>query len=138
MFGPASSQVDVFDEAVQPLFDRFINGDSCVLFAYGMTNAGKTHTIQGTTLNPGILPRLVDKILEHLRKSDATAGKQILQISMLEIYQEKIFDLLNKNNRDKLQIRDANGRVEVSKLSSYQVTNSIEANKLLDKATSAR
>jgi len=138
VFGPASSQVDVFDEAVQPLFDRFINGDSCVLFAYGMTNAGKTHTIQGTTLNPGILPRLVDKILEHLRKSDATAGKQILQISMLEIYQEKIFDLLNKNNRDKLQIRDANGRVEVSKLSSYQVTNSIEANKLLDKATSAR
>ena len=138
MFGPASSQVDVFDEAVQPLFDRFVNGDSCVLFAYGMTNAGKTHTIQGTTLNPGILPRLVDKILEHLRKSDATAGKQILQISMLEIYQEKIFDLLNKNNRDKLQIRDANGRVEVSKLSSYQVTNSIEANKLLDKATSAR
>ena len=99
-----------------------------------MTNAGKTYTIQGSPQNPGVLPRLVHKILELTNNDE----ERTLRVSMLEIYQEKIFDLLGKTRGEKLQIRDANGKVEINKLSSHVITVPAEAVKLLDKATSLR
>lgn len=98
-----------------------------------MTNAGKTYTIQGNNANPGILPRLVDNVLS---KVSMESGYD-LSISMLEIYQEKVYDLLSKR-RDKLTIRDGNGHVEVLKLSSNVITSSNEAMKLLDLASTHR
>jgi hypothetical protein len=122
VFGPDSTQGDVFLCAAQPLFDRFVNGDSSVLFAYGMTNAGKTHTIQGNKSTPGIMPLLVQEVLGHLHMSGSTEWD--LNISMLEIYQEKIYDLLNeKKKKEKLSIRDGNGRVEVMGLSQHPISS---------------
>jgi kinesin family protein 22 len=118
-----------------PLVDRFLQGENCVFFAYGMTNSGKTHTIQGTEKNPGLLPRLVNEILEMMQK-----GKDddwVLEASMLEIYQEKIFDLLGKK-KDKLLIRDANGKVEVCKLSSHSIASTADAIKLMNAAAVKR
>lgn len=133
VFGPDSKQNDVFNHVAVPLLERFLQGDSCVLFAYGMTNAGKTYTIQGNTQQPGIMPHLVNAILQ--RMADKTEWD--LQTSMLEIYQEKIFDLLGKK-RDKLSIRDGNGRVEVIKLSSHPISSADEAVRLMDDAASRR
>jgi hypothetical protein len=98
-----------------------------------MTNAGKTYTIQGTPENPGILPKLLSELLEIM------TGKNNweLNISMLEIYQEKIYDLLS-NKKEKLSIRDGNGKVEVSKLSYHQVNSTEESIKLMDMASSKR
>eukprot|EP00602_Paraphysomonas_sp_CaronLab_P003674 CAMPEP_0185032250 /NCGR_PEP_ID=MMETSP1103-20130426/20198_1 /TAXON_ID=36769 /ORGANISM="Paraphysomonas bandaiensis, Strain Caron Lab Isolate" /LENGTH=697 /DNA_ID=CAMNT_0027568079 /DNA_START=1 /DNA_END=2094 /DNA_ORIENTATION=+ len=132
VFGPTTAQSDVFDKAVLPLVTRFINGESCILFAYGITNAGKTHTIQGTPQDPGILPRLVNKLLEELSPSD----KADITLSMFEIYQEKLFDLLSK--RTKLSVRDRNGQVEINNLSHHPVTSSKEAHKLITKGSSKR
>ncbi len=137
VFGAQSTQVDIFDTSVEPLLNRFMQGESCVLFAYGMTNAGKTYTIQGTPQNPGLLPRLVSQLFERMEYE-----KQIkwdLQVSMLEIYQEKIFDLLSKNSKkDKLNIRDGNGRVEVCKLSSHSISSAQDAFKLMNDASGRR
>ena len=60
-----------------------------------------------------------------------------LNISMLEIYQEKIYDLLS-SKKEKLSIRDGNGKVEVGKLSYHQVTSTEESIKLMDMASSKR
>ena len=117
------------------MLDKFFKGDSCVLFAYGITNAGKTHTIQGEQNEPGILPRLVNALLEKIQLSSAKSSD--LKISMLEIYQEKLYDLLGKK-QEKLAIRDGNGRVEVVNLSSHSITSSKEAFKLLTKAAAKR
>jgi kinesin family protein 22 len=103
-----------------------------VLFAYGISNAGKTHTILGTPTDPGIIPRLVTTVHDTL----AVGHKDELKVSMFEIYQEKIFDLLNK--RTKLSIRDQNGRAEVANLSTHSVSSPIEAQKLLNKGSSKR
>jgi kinesin family protein 22 len=136
IFSPQSQQNDVFDICVQPLLEKFIQGESCVLFAYGMTNAGKTYTIQGNTANPGILPRLVNAILGQATEQFVDAR---LQLSMLEIYQEKIFDLLNSSSkREKLTIRDGNGKVEVGKLSAHPIGSDEEAFKLLSTASANR
>lgn len=133
IYGPTSRQTDVFNKTVAPLVERFLQGDSCVLFAYGMTNAGKTYTIQGTSQEPGVLPRLVGTVLERMDEQSDWE----LQTSMFEIYQEKIYDLLS-NKKDKLSIRDGNGRVEVLKLSSHHVSSAQDAIKLLDEASVRR
>lgn len=123
----------MFDQAIVPLVtDRFLKGESCVLFAYGISNAGKTHTILGTPLDPGIIPRLVTKVHDTL----PVGQKDELKLAMFEIYQEKIFDLLNK--RTKLTIRDHNGRAEVANLSHHAVNSPLEAHKLLNKGSSKR
>lgn len=104
VFPQATDQPEVFDEVGKPMLQRFLRGESCVLFAYGMTNSGKTHTIQGYNNNPGLLPRIVDSVLEKV-SSDSTNNSYFdLHVSMLEIYQEKVFDLLSKR-RDKLTVR---------------------------------
>lgn len=82
------------------------------------------------------MPRLVSAILERI-DAGGEDGDWELSTSMLEIYQEKIYDLLSKK-RDKLSIRDGNGRVEVCKLSSHVVTSSLEAFKLMDEGSSRR
>ena len=133
IYGPSSKQTDVFNKTAAPLLERFLQGDSCVLFAYGMTNAGKTYTIQGTSQEPGVLPRLVSSVLEKMNEQSDWE----LQTSMFEIYQEKIYDLLS-NKKDKLSIRDGNGRVEVLKLSSHHVSSAQDAIKLLDEASVRR
>lgn len=124
-------QEEVFEQSTAPLLRRFLNGENCVLFAYGMTNAGKTHTIQGNNSSPGILPRLVTAILDEMAR---TTTEWDLHVSMLEIYQENIYDLLSKKRKDKLTIRDANGKVEVNKLSTHSVKSTKEACKLMDTA----
>ena len=133
VFGPDQNQEMVFTGIVAPLLNRFLSGDSCVTFAYGMTNSGKTHTIQGVKNDPGILPRLVDSVLEHFSGTESWE----LSISMMEVYQENIYDLLGRK-REKLKIRDVNGRVDVNNLSSHPLGSAAEAVKLMDKAAKAR
>ena len=128
-----STQEEVFKHSVQPLMSRFMGGDSVVFFAYGMTNAGKTHTIQGDKDRPGVLPLLVEAVLNQLKDMD----EWDLQTSMMEIYQDKIYDLLGKK-KDKLSIRDGNGRVEVMKLSSHPIGSADEAVDLMNAAAVKR
>ena len=125
-------------QAMSPLLGRFLKGDNCVFFAYGMTNSGKTHTIQGTEADQGLLPRLVTKVLEAIQNSPSNQSE--LTASALEIYQEKIFDLLGKktDKPEKLSIRDGSGKVEVCKLSEHPITLITDVTKLMDVAAANR
>jgi kinesin family protein 18/19 len=58
-----------------------------------MTNAGKTYTIQGTPQNPGILPKLMDDAFRRA-KTINDYHNYCFKLSILEIYQEKLYDLL--------------------------------------------
>jgi kinesin family protein 22 len=132
VFDAHSQQTEIFQHTTQPMLKRFVeSNENCVIFAYGMTNAGKTHTIQGTNNNPGIFPRLVASILESKIASSS------LHVSALEIYQENIYDLLGKR-REKLSIRDGYGKVEVNKLSFHSINSTQDAFKLMDTAASKR
>jgi hypothetical protein len=133
VFGPDSSQEEIFQFSTVPLLQKFIEGEDVMIFAYGMTNAGKTYTIQGNSTNEGVFPRLMNHIFEVM----PTMKGPRLNISMLEIYQEKIYDLLG-SRRDKLNIRDGNGRVEVVNLSSHPVGSVQEGNRLLQSASEKR
>jgi hypothetical protein len=163
VFGTESSQDDVYDDTVEPLMQKFMKGESCVLFAYGMTNAGKTHTIQGNKEDPGAMPKLINSCLDHIsceneRESEDSDVQWELKISALEIYQDKVYDLLTTKERNSshselpkhsrridrpmkreaLTLRDGHGRVEVLHLSHHKVSSAEQAVDLMDAASNRR
>lgn len=69
-----------------------------------MTNAGKTFTVSGTDEKPGLLPRALSALFEHIEAlpeqhgslpSNVSAQDLIVQASYLEIYNDQCFDLLH-------------------------------------------
>jgi len=63
VFPPGTSQKQFFDGTVHSLVSEFVSGQNCLVFTYGVTNSGKTYTIQGDQqANTGILPRCLDVI----------------------------------------------------------------------------
>ncbi|XP_063163496.1 kinesin-like protein KIF20B isoform X2 [Candoia aspera] len=67
VFGPKTTQKELFDGAVkQPVLD-FLRGHSRLIFTYGVTNAGKTYTYQGTDEDGGILPRALDMLFKSMQ-----------------------------------------------------------------------
>ena len=99
-----------------------------------MSNAGKTHTIEGTSSTPGVLPILASKLLERLAAQSTSS--QDLKISMLQIYNEKMTDLLH--SKKKVTIRDRNGEVDVGDLTYHSITTPKEASKLITKGLKNR
>ncbi|KAJ3088513.1 Kinesin-like protein kif22 [Quaeritorhiza haematococci] len=75
-------------------FNNYV-GHNATVFAYGQTGSGKTHTINGTRENPGIIPRTIKYLLAQIHEDPTLADAKVtINVSYLEIYNEKIFDLL--------------------------------------------
>ncbi|XP_077506701.1 uncharacterized protein LOC144115942 isoform X3 [Amblyomma americanum] len=72
VFPEGSSQEQLFQGVVEELLDAFIEGKNVLLFAYGPTAGGKTHTMQGPCTDPGIVPRTLHRLFHLL-------GTQICQ-----------------------------------------------------------
>ncbi|NXD59540.1 KI20A protein, partial [Corvus moneduloides] len=67
VFGPETTQSEFFEGSVKDIVRAYVNGVNGLVFTYGVTNAGKTFTIQGTSKDLGILPRSLDVIFNHIR-----------------------------------------------------------------------
>ncbi|XP_014911726.1 kinesin-like protein KIF20A isoform X1 [Poecilia latipinna] len=66
VFGPQTTQDELFRGAVRTQVFDFLEGENALIFSYGVTNAGKTFTIQGTPKDPGILPRVLDAVFSYI------------------------------------------------------------------------
>ncbi|NXG19019.1 KI20A protein, partial [Grallaria varia] len=66
IFGPDVGQKLFFDETVKQVVKDVLNGQNCLVYTYGITNSGKTHTIQGTNQDVGILPRSLATIFNSV------------------------------------------------------------------------
>ncbi|NXM10804.1 KI20A protein, partial [Ploceus nigricollis] len=67
VFGPETTQSAFFEGSMKDIIRAYVNGVNGLVFTYGVTNAGKTFTIQGTSKDLGILPRSLDVIFNHIR-----------------------------------------------------------------------
>ncbi|NXJ95571.1 KI20A protein, partial [Corythaixoides concolor] len=67
VFGPETTQSEFFEGSMKEIVRAYVNGVNGLVFTYGVTNAGKTFTIQGTSKDFGILPRSLDVIFNHVR-----------------------------------------------------------------------
>ncbi|TVY32388.1 Kinesin-related protein [Lachnellula subtilissima] len=83
----------VYDSSAKRLVRRVMEGYHGTVFAYGMTGTGKTFSMQGTATSPGVIPLAITDIFSYIRETPLR--EFLLRVSYLEIYNEKIHDLLS-------------------------------------------
>lgn len=94
VFTKSAAQQDVFEETTKPLISTLFQGKDGLLFAYGVTNAGKTYTVEGTTEQPGIIPRTLDEVFRMCNDENSKSDAQYtVSVSYLQVYNEKVQDL---------------------------------------------
>ncbi|XP_026207580.1 kinesin-like protein KIF22 isoform X2 [Anabas testudineus] len=104
--GEQTTQQEVFLSSVKPILPHILNGQNASVFAYGPTGAGKTHTMLGTSEQPGVIPRAVREVFNLVKAKDEDEGWDYsIGMSYLEIYNEKVLDLLSPGSQD-LPIRE--------------------------------
>lgn len=103
--GEQTTQQEVFLN-VKPILPHILNGQNACVFAYGPTGAGKTHTMMGSSDQPGVIPRAVCEVCKLVKaKGDDEGWDYSIGMSYLEIYNEKVLDLLSPSSLD-LPIRE--------------------------------
>ena len=89
-----------------------------LVFAYGATGAGKTHTMLGTPEDPGVIARTVRALYEKIDLMKEKNNDSLYDVSVqyLEVYNEKINDLLTDGAKGKdLPLREAGGEITISR-----------------------
>ncbi|EXJ65134.1 centromeric protein E [Cladophialophora yegresii CBS 114405] len=92
VFTTHDDNAKVYDSAAKRLVRRVMEGYHGTVFAYGMTGTGKTFSMQGTMSSPGVIPLAITDIFSYIRETPHR--EFLLRVSYLEIYNEKIHDLL--------------------------------------------
>ncbi|KAJ7634481.1 kinesin-like protein [Roridomyces roridus] len=134
-----ATQQSIFETDVLPLIDVALGGVTVTIFAYGVTSSGKTHTMQGTPKDPGVIPRVVEALFAKNAASDSAEAAQVT-VSYIEIYKDDVYDLLvARENAPKLPVRENdNGMVFVAGLVSSPITSVTDFQTLYDTATARR
>eukprot|EP01137_Pigoraptor_chileana_P002394 Opistho-2@2295 len=132
VFGEASSDREVYDVVGRPIVKEILRGFNGTVMACGQTGAGKTHTISGPK---GIIPRVIRQIFGRVSRDHSSEYR--VTLSFLQIYQERIQDLLSDASGP-LEIREhPQTGVFVDNLSEFVVRSPKEVKALL-KAGRAR
>jgi len=100
VLGPQSTQEHVYS-TVAPLISSVLDGYNVCIFAYGQTGSGKTFTMEGNPEMPGISRRAVTDIFAQLVEREDEEEVSV-RLSMLEVYNEEIKDLLDPKKEKKL------------------------------------
>ncbi|XP_023915824.1 kinesin-like protein KIN-14N [Quercus suber] len=150
VFMPDATQDDVFVEISQ-LVQSALDGYKVCIFAYGQTGSGKTYTMMGRPGHPeqkGLIPRSLEQIFQTRQALKAQGWRYEMQVSMLEIYNETIRDLLSTNRSSSTDNgvagkqyaikHDGNGNTHVSDLTILDVRSAKEVSFLLDQAEQSR
>lgn len=138
VYTPKDDQVDVFADAA-PLVISVLDGYNVCIFAYGQTGTGKTFTMEGTEQNRGVNYRTLEKLFEAAKERRETVSYNI-SVSVLEVYNEQIRDLLaTSSTSKKLEIKQASdGFHTVSGILEAKVDNIKEVWNVLQAGSSAR
>ncbi|GAA5981651.1 hypothetical protein JCM11641_003933 [Rhodosporidiobolus odoratus] len=141
VFQMETKQEEVFEYGVKGIVDDVMDGYNGTVFAYGQTGSGKSHTMMGPDIDDvemkGIIPRLTEQIFASIMASPANL-EYLVKVSYMEIYMERIRDLLAPEN-DNLPVHEDKARgVYVKNLSDFYVSNSAEVYEIMRQGGSAR
>ncbi|ORZ29754.1 hypothetical protein BCR44DRAFT_1418978 [Catenaria anguillulae PL171] len=105
VFWTDTHQSQLYEDAVAPLLEKFLEGFNATVLAYGQTGSGKTYSM-GTGLdgnigteNQGIVPRAISVMFDELPRRYPEPSSYSVAVSFLELYNEELIDLLNPSNR---------------------------------------
>ncbi|KAL7405798.1 hypothetical protein ABVT39_007354 [Epinephelus coioides] len=133
VFPPQATQEEVFLE-VQSLVTSCIDGFNVCIFAYGQTGSGKTYTMEGEVDNPGINQRALRLLFSEVTEK-APDWDYKISVSMVEIYNETLRNLLGENPTDKLDIKmnpDGSGQLYVPGLTEITVQSPEDINRVFE------
>ncbi|EPY24638.1 kinesin [Strigomonas culicis] len=141
-------QQSVYETIGRPMLEEAYKGFNVCLFAYGQTGSGKTYSLLGDISDEekqGVAPRFVQELFDEAqRRVDEDTDLTIkVSLSMIEVYMEKVRDLLAPRQRgqepEALEIHeDSNRRVYVKDASVHQVLGSERTMQLLRKGNANR
>eukprot|EP00879_Flechtneria_rotunda_P024890 GHRR01026413.1.p1 GENE.GHRR01026413.1~~GHRR01026413.1.p1 ORF type:complete len:401 (+),score=95.22 GHRR01026413.1:223-1425(+) len=134
VFDWESTQKEVYQNTAASIVNSTLEGYNGTIFAYGQTGTGKTHTMEGYSDDPaqqGIIPQSFDHIFRAIEGSADT--QYLVRASFLEIYNEEIRDLLSKNPKDKLELKEhKDSGVYVKNLNAFVVKSVPEIRNVLE------
>ncbi|KAK7151477.1 hypothetical protein R3I94_007957 [Phoxinus phoxinus] len=133
VFPTQATQEEVFQE-VQSLVTSCIDGFNICIFAYGQTGSGKTYTMEGVPEDPGINQRALRLLFSEVSEKKPDWDYKIT-VSMVEIYNETLRNLLGDNPNEKLDIKmcpDGSGQLYVPGLTEFTVESVEDINKVFE------
>nr|XP_027807483.1 kinesin-like protein KIFC2 isoform X4 [Marmota flaviventris] len=117
----SEAQGQVFGE-LEPAVLSCLQGYSVCIFTYGQTGTGKTYSMEGPPEDPGIAPRALQSLFREM----GTGGQHRVTLSMVEIYNEAVRDLLAPGPPERLAVRQGpagQGGIQVAGLTHWDVPN---------------
>ncbi|ETP28753.1 hypothetical protein, variant 4 [Phytophthora nicotianae P10297] len=139
VFDPSVSQEHVFNDVCLDIVYSALDGYNGTILAYGQTGSGKTYTITGGEhyADRGIIPRVLSTIFEEFEKRPNM--RYSCYISYLEIYNENVYDLLDRSHTDRpiedwtkvLLMDDDEGDMHFRNLGVFEAVSEEEALNLL-------
>lgn len=140
VFSPESAQIEVFAYVGQRLVEDVLEGYNATIFAYGQTGSGKTYTMLGPDWRDeelkGIVPRAAELLFAGV--DSAEEGLELsIKCSVLEIYKEKVRDLLDPQERN-LSVKESTSGIYVPGLTALYVISVEELLSVLDLGASNR
>ncbi|KAI6243778.1 Kinesin-like protein [Aphelenchoides fujianensis] len=95
-----ATQEHVFEAIGGPVLENAFNGYNACVLAYGQTGSGKSYTMMGTPNDPGLIPRLCNRMFARIQSESDQQTSFKVEISYMEIYNERIYDLLTLDPRN--------------------------------------
>ncbi|XP_022411051.1 kinesin-like protein KIFC2 isoform X5 [Monodon monoceros] len=136
VFPPHASQEEVFRELESAVLSC-LGGYSVCIFTYGQTGTGKTYSMEGPPEDPGIAPRALQSLFREM----GTGGQHHVTLSMVEIYNEAVRDLLAPGPPQRLAVRQGpagEGGIQVAGLTHWDVPNLESLHQMLNLGRSNR
>ncbi|KAL4441749.1 hypothetical protein ABPG74_008746 [Tetrahymena malaccensis] len=127
VYGLEDSQSTIYQETIEPLVESALKGFNATLLVYGEYQKSKDYILEGDLKNLeeiGIITRVCRQIFSHIEQNQQQ--EFIIRVSSLQILNENITDLLQKENKNLNLRENKNQQVFVEKLSSIIVTNQEE------------
>ncbi|XP_014215863.1 kinesin-like protein unc-104 isoform X3 [Copidosoma floridanum] len=103
-----SSQIMVYKDIGEEMLEHAFEGYNVCIFAYGQTGAGKSYTMMGKQEEgqEGIIPQICKDLFRRISDSSNEEMKHSVEVSYMEIYCERVRDLLNPKNKGNLRVRE--------------------------------
>ncbi|KAK5987194.1 Kinesin-like protein [Cladobotryum mycophilum] len=135
-----AGQSHLFDDLGAPLLDNAFQGYNNCIFAYGQTGSGKSYSMMGYGKDVGIIPMICQEMFRRIdMMQQDTNSKCTVEVSYLEIYNERVRDLLNPSTKGNLKVREhPSTGPYVEDLAKLVVTSFQEIENLMDEGNKAR
>ncbi|CAG8980271.1 hypothetical protein HYALB_00013468 [Hymenoscyphus albidus] len=135
-----AGQENLHEDLGKPLLDNAFQGYNNCIFAYGQTGSGKSYSMMGYGPDAGVIPKICQDMFERIGNlQKENSWRCTVEVSYLEIYNERVRDLLNPSTKGNLKVREhPSTGPYVEDLAKLVVSSFNEIEHLMDEGNKAR